>query len=187
MSVFCFSMQLPTSLPSEYTKAAALDMSNHYYSGEPGKYSSPPAGDSIPPYSGTLNPNDNAGIMAQAQAAGMFPRFPLYDIPKPGYEPENLSTTEAFMRSYSTSSSGSCPNPYSPQERIHPSVHQQGGRGGIPPGAYPSPQSVMSNANPGGVPIFPWMRSNISGEFTYSISYMIPVQYIGLSILSVLF
>lgn len=153
----CFSMQLPTSLPSDYTKSAAIDMSNPYYS-EHTKYSSPPsAADTIPYSMANLPGGENAGLMA----AGVFPRFPLYDA-KPGYEPENLSTTEAFMRSYSTSSAGSCPNPYSPQDRLPPSVHPQGPRG-IPPGSYP-PQSVMSNANPGGVPIFPWMRSNITGK-----------------------
>lgn len=162
-------MQLPTTLASDYSKAAALDMTSHYYN-EHSKYSSPPNADTIPYTMSTLPTGDNAGIVAQAQAA-MFPRFPIYDrldIPKPGYEPENLSTTEAFMRSYSTSSNGSCPNPYSPQERLHPSaVHQQGSRA-LPPGAYPSPQAVMSNTNPAGVPIFPWMRSNISGKCFHS-------------------
>lgn len=158
-------MQLPTSLASDYSKAAALDMSNHYYNSEPTKYP-PSTGDSNPYSMSTLPTGDNAGIVAQAQAAGMFSRFPIYDrldIPKPGYEAENLSTTEAFMRSYSTTSSnGSCANPYSPQDRLHAPVHQQNTRA-IPPGAYPSPQ-VMSNTNPAGVPIFPWMRSNISGK-----------------------
>lgn len=170
-------MQLPTTLSSDYSKATALDMSNHYYNSEPSKYSAPPStGDGIPYSMPALPSGDNAGIVAQAQAAGMFPRFPIYDrldIPKPGYEAENLSTTEAFMRSYSTSSNGSCPNPYSPQERLHPpAVHQQNTRA-LPPGAYPSPQTVMSNTNPAGVPIFPWMRSNISGKhLNYTLTSM---------------
>lgn len=159
--MLCFSMQLPTSLPSDYSKATALDMTNHYYS-EHSKYSSPPAAESNPYSMPSLPSGDNPGLVAQA---AMFPRFPIYDIPKPGYEPENLSTTEAFMRSYSSGGSNvSHSNPYSPQERLHPSVHPQNSRV-IPPGAYPSPQSVMSNSNPGGVPIFPWMRSNISGMY----------------------
>lgn len=151
-------MQLPTSLPSDYSKSGAIDMTNPYYS-EHNKYSSPPVSADSIPYSVAANlpTPDNAGLVA----AGMFPRFPLYDA-KPGYEPEGLSTTEAFMRSYSTSSSGSCPNPYSPQDRLPPSVHPHAPRG-IQPGSYP-PQSVMSNGNPAGVPIFPWMRSNISGR-----------------------
>lgn len=147
-------MQLPTSLPSDYTKP--IDMTNPYYS-EHNKYSSVPvSADSIPYSVANLPTADNAGLVA----AGMFPRFPLYDA-KPGYEPEGLSNAEAFMRSYSTSSTGSCPNPYSPQDRLPPSVHPQAPRG-LPPGAY-THQSVMSNGNPAGVPIFPWMRSNISG------------------------
>lgn len=160
-------MQLPTSLPSlpsDYSKSSAIDMSNPYYS-EHNKYSSPPnSGDTIPYSMANMAGGDNASLVA----AGMFPRFPLYEA-KPGYEPENLSTTEAFMRSYSTSSTGSCPNPYSPQDRLPPSVHPSQAPRGIPPGAYP-PHSVMSQANPAGVPIFPWMRSNISGKLTSSFS-----------------
>ena len=158
-------MQLPTSLSSDYSKAQAVDMSTPYSSHEPSKYPSP--GEAIPYTLSSIQAGDNASLVAPA---AMFPRFPPYDrmdiqqLPKPGYEPENLTTTEAFMRSYSAGGMTSCPNPYSPQDRIHPAVHHQGQRG-FPGAPYPPSQAVMSSANtPGLQTIFPWMRSNISGE-----------------------
>lgn len=161
-------MQLPTSLASDYTKVQALDMSSQYYAAEPPtKYPTPP-NDSIPYTmpSSTHNTPDTPGIVTPT-ATAMFSRFPydridIQQLPKPGYEPENLSTTEAFMRQYSTGSVGSCPNVYSPQDRLH-AVHQQSQRG-FPPSGYPSPQSVMTNSNSAGLPIFPWMRTNMSGK-----------------------
>lgn len=162
----CYSMQLPAALATDYSKAQALDMSSQYYSTEPVKYPTPPS-DGMPYTLAPAHTGDNPGIITPTSTA-MFPRFPPYDrieiphLPKPGYEPENLSTTEALMRQYSTSSSaGSC-TPYSPQDRLHPSAVSQQARGFH---TYPSPQAVMNSTNAGGLPIFPWMRSNISGKF----------------------
>ena len=132
-----------------------------YYSQQelPSKYSSTPNDTS--PYSlPTSMQSDNPGIMA---APAMFPRFPPYDrldiqqLPKPGYEPENITATEAFMRSYGSANPNS---QYSPPDRIqgaHPAAHRGFG------GAYP-PAPAMPGTNSQGLPIFPWMRSNISGE-----------------------
>lgn len=162
-----FSMQLQTSLASEYSKAQAIDMTNQYYSTEPTKY--PPSTESNVPYSlsSPQNSSDNPPSITSPPAAPTmpFPRFPYdrLDIGKPGYEPENLSTTEAFMRQYGNSAVTACQNPYAAQERLHHAVHQQAPRG-FPPAGYPSPPAVMSNANPAGLPMFPWMRSSISGE-----------------------
>ena len=167
-------MQLPNSLAaSEYGKAQALDMSNQYYSTEPvSKYPPSTTNSTTPapynlssPHSSSDNPSITSPTATATAAAMTFPRFP-YDI-KPGYEPENLSTTEAFMRQYGNSAvTAACHNPYSAaQERLHQAVHQQVPRN-FPANGYPSPPAVMPNAaNPAGLPMFPWMRSSISGKF----------------------